>query len=334
MRKRLIFLFFAVLFTFMALCIVNRPLRAENFTLKALLAWPKGTLEDKAFTIFRDTVDRKVAEKYRGELKIQFIGGPEAVKTQDQVEALQSGMVDMVSTCSSFYASVLPEADAKKLSMFSPPEERTNGILAYMNDIHEKRIGAHVLATVGLGVKFHLYLKKLINTADLNGLSIRTSPVHMPVIKGLGGNPVVLPPTEIYVALERSVVDGFCWPTIGVRDWGWQRQVKYIVKPGFFIVDDPILVNLKTWKKLPRKLQDLLIEAGIEAEKKVYADYQDLEKNEYLLLEKEGVKIIDLPVSEKERFLKVAYGEGWKVILEKCPKAGPELKKLLTTGKK
>jgi hypothetical protein len=48
------------------------------------------------------------------------------------------------------------------------------------------------------------------------------------------------------------------------------------------------------------------------------------------LLKQAGVEVIDLPPAEKEKFLKVAYDEGWKDILAKCPETGPKLKTLLT----
>jgi TRAP-type C4-dicarboxylate transport system substrate-binding protein len=65
-------------------------------------------------------------------------------------------------------------------------------------------------------------------------LNIRVSPRYLQAIKGLGGNPVVIPPTEVYAALERNVVDGYCWPSVGIRDWGWHKQTKYVIDPGFY----------------------------------------------------------------------------------------------------
>jgi TRAP-type C4-dicarboxylate transport system substrate-binding protein len=238
-------------------------------------------------------------------------------------------MVDMVFTTSAYYLSVLPEVDALKLSDFAPAEERASGAWAYMNDLHEK-IGIYYLARLGLSIKFHLYLKKPIKSADLKGLNIRVSPMYLQVIKGLGGNPVVIPPTEVYVALERNVVDGYCWPSVGIGDWGWQKQTKYVVDPGFYNVPNPLLVNLKIWNNLPQKLRDLLKEAAIEAEKTVVAYFDDLAKKERPILFKEGIQVIDLPPAEKEKFLKVAYEEGWKDILGKSPQVGAKLKELLT----
>jgi TRAP-type C4-dicarboxylate transport system substrate-binding protein len=332
MKKRLAFTFFVVFFAFTVLVTQYGLAKAETFTLKAVTAWPKTASEYKAFTTFTDLVEQMVAKKYPGELKIQFIGGPEAVKTPDQVQALQRGMVDMVFTTSAYYLSVLPEVDALKLSDFAPAEERASGAWAYMNDLHEK-IGIYYLARLGLSIKFHLYLKKPIKSADLKGLNIRVSPMYLQVIKGLGGNPVVIPPTEVYVALERNVVDGYCWPSVGIGDWGWQKQTKYVVDPGFYNVPNPLLVNLKIWNNLPQKLRDLLKEAAIEAEKTVVAAFEDMAKQERPMLIKEGIQVIDLPPAEKEKFLKVAYEEGWKDLLGKSPVVGAKLKELLTKKK-
>ncbi|OGQ12508.1 MAG: hypothetical protein A2026_21355, partial [Deltaproteobacteria bacterium RBG_19FT_COMBO_46_12] len=248
--------------------------------------------------------------------------------------ALQRGMIDMVYTSSAYYTNVLPEIDCLKLTNYIPSEERASGAWAYINDLHEKKLGIYYLARVGLDIKFHLYLKgKTIKSADLTGLNIRVSPLYLQAIKGLGGNPVVIPPTEVYVALERNVVDGYCWPSVGIRDWGWQKHTQYVVDPGFYNVPNPLLVNMKVWNQMPQKLRDLLTEAAIEAEKRVVALFDDLAKQERPILLKEGIQVIDLPPAEKEKFLKIAYDEGWKDIIAKSPQIGPKLNELFTRKK-
>ncbi len=96
---------------------------------------------------------------------------------------------------------------------------------------------------------------------------------------------------------------------------------------------NPLLVNLQAWNKLPQKMKDLLNEASVEAEKKVVAEFAELAKQEIPILNKEGVQTLDLPPAEKEKFLKIAYDEGWKDIIQKNPQTGPELRKLLSKGK-
>jgi TRAP-type C4-dicarboxylate transport system substrate-binding protein len=332
MKKKISLLFFTF-FLALTVCVIHLDqVYAQAITLKAVTGWPKPSSENKSFFIFTELVEQMVAKKYPGELKIDYVGGPEAVKSTDQVQACQRGMVDMAYTTNAYYLSVLPEVDAYKLSEFTPMEERVNGAWKYMNDLHEKK-GLYLLGRLGLGEKFHLYLKKPIQSADLKGLNIRVSPMYLQIIKGLGGNPVVIPPTEVYAALERNVVDGFCWPAVGIRDWGWQKQVKYIVDPGFYQVPNPLVMNLSAWTNLPKKFKELFMEAAIEAEKRTIAHFDDLAKQERPILLKEGLQVIDLPAAEKEKFLKVGFDEGWKDVLAKNPDAGAKLKELLTKKK-
>jgi TRAP-type transport system periplasmic protein len=331
-RKRSVVSLVSVVFfaALLAFSVLNpTQVGAETFTLKAATAWPKTAIDDQAFFIFQKTLEQMVAKKAPGELKIRYIGGPEAVKTMDQVHAVQTGMIDMVFTANAYYVSLLPVVDAMKLSNMTPSEERKKGVWAYMKNLHEK-IGLYYLARLGLGEKFYLYLTKPIESADLTGLNIRVSPMYLQVIKALGGNPVVIPPTDVYTALQRGVVDGYCWPVVGIRDWGWDKVTKYIVEPGFYQTPNMLLLNLKTWNKLPKKLQNIMTEAAIESEKKVMAYFGKLAKEERPILLKEGIKIIDLPPAQKEKFLTVAYDSAWKEIIEKNPKTGPEIEKLLT----
>lgn len=303
--------------------------RSEPITLKAVTAWPKTASDNKSLDFFMESVAQQVEKKYRGELKINLVGGPEAVKITDQVQAAQRGMVDIVHTTNAYYVNVLPEADAMKLSNLTPWEERANGAWAYYNELHEKK-GLYFLGRIGTDLPFSLYLTKPIKTADLKGFNIRVSPMYLQLVKGLGGNPVVIPPTEVYTALERNVVDGYGWPTIGIREWGWEKHTKYIVEPSFYTGPHPMVMNLKTWNGLPKKFKDVIMEAAMEAEKKIVAYYKEEITKEFSLLKQAGVQVIDLPPAEKEKFLKVAYDEGWKDILTKCPETGPKLKALLT----
>lgn len=303
---------------------------AETRVLKAVTAWPKNATDNKAFFIFTELVEEMVAKKYPGQLKINYVGGPETIKSTDQAQAVQRGIVDIAFLTTAYYVSVLPDVDAIKLSEFPSPEERQRGATKFINELHEKKLGIIYLGRLGLDIKFNLYLKKPIQTADLKGLNIRVSPMYLQAIKGLGGNPVVIAPTDVFLALERGVVDGYCWPEVGIRDWGWEKHTKYMVEPGFYRVPNPLIMNKKAFDSLPKHLQELLIAATVEAEKRTYNLFQDLAKKERPELVKAGIQIIELPPAEREKFLKVAYDEGWKDIIQKLPKEGPELKKYLT----
>ena len=107
-------------------------------------------------------------------------------------------------------------------------------------------------------------------------------------------------------------------------------MTKYIVEPPFYQTPNMLLLSLKTWNELPKNLQQIMAEAAKESEKKVMAYFAKLAEEERPILLKEGIKVIDLPPAQKEKFLKVAYDSAWKEIIEKNPETGPEIEKLLT----
>jgi TRAP-type transport system periplasmic protein len=333
MKGRSSFLVFIAVLAFVSFPFLADMAAAQTTTLKVITAWPKNASDNKSLQFFMESVEQQVAKKYPGELKLNFVGGPEAVKITDQVHAAQTGMVDIVHTTNAYYVSLLPEADAMKLSELTPWEERASGAWAFYNDLHEKRLGLYFIGRVGTDLPFNLYLTKPIKTADLTGFNIRVSPMYLQLVKGLGGNPVVIPPTDVYTALERKVVDGYGWPSIGIREWGWEKHTKYIVEPGFYSGPHPMVMNLKTWNALPKKFKDVINEAAMDAEKKIVAYYADEIKKELPLLKQAGLQVIDLPPAEKEKFLRVASDEGWKDVIQKSPQTGPELRKLLTKKK-
>jgi TRAP-type C4-dicarboxylate transport system substrate-binding protein len=302
----------------------------KKITIKAITAWPKSVWEVANFMKFVDMVHENVAKKYPGELEIQYTGGPEVIPNREQVEALRGGLVDMVFTTDGYYVSAIPEVNALSLSMLDGWEERSTGVNDFLNKIHREKVNAVYLGRLGHNLPFTLYLLKPIKSADLTGLKIRCSPTLIGALKRLGAQPVVIPPPDIYTALERGVVDGFMWPAGLIRDWGWQEVTKYVVTPGVYNGANVVLVNKDLWDKIPDHLQKLLIETEDQAAQYAKDRSVDLVKNEFEVYRKLGIKFIDLPPAEAKKFTDAAYESLWEIILEKAPVNGAKLKKMVT----
>jgi len=303
----------------------------QKHVLKAVTAWPSTVLESTNFLEFVDIVNSNAEEKYPGELEIQYIGGPEAIPMPDQAEAVRTGTVDMLFTTTSYYTGLVPEAEVAKLTPFHPWEERDQGFNKFFNELHESKMNCFYLGRLGEDIGFQLYLNtKIEKPQDVKGLKIRVSPKYKACMEKLGAVPQVIPPGDVYTALERGVVNGHCWPVVGIRDWGWEEVTKYIVGPPFYNVDNVILINLDTWNGLPKHLQDLLIDSMKEAEHKVVSKVQKLAEEEVPILEGKGLQVIEFSPADSEWYLKTVYGAGWDEILAKCPENGPKLKEYLT----
>jgi TRAP-type C4-dicarboxylate transport system substrate-binding protein len=282
------------------------------------------------FMKFLDTVKDRVAQKYAGQLVIQYAGGPEVIPNREQVEAARMGVVDMVFTTDGYYVSAVPEVNALSVSMLDGWEERAKGVNALLDKLHQEKVNCIYLGRLGHNLPFTIYLTKPVKSADLSGLKIRCSPTNIPFLKTLGAQPVVIPPTEVYTALERGVVDGFMWPAGLIRDWGWERITKYVVQPGVYNGANVIVINKKKWDEIPDHLQKLLIEAEDETARFAKQRALDLVKNEVEALKKMGIQYIELPPAEAKKLTDAAYSSLWGVIIEKSPVYGPKLKEMVT----
>jgi TRAP-type C4-dicarboxylate transport system substrate-binding protein len=281
--------------------------------LRAVTAFPKALIYVKSFLKFVD----KVNAEGKGVVQIEYIGGPEAIPRREQADAVRNGVVDMQYGPASYYPGVVPESDALVGANTSPMEQRANGGLALMNQIHQKKLNAFYLAHPDSGAQFHIYLTKepkrnADGGLDLTGFKLRSAPIYREFFVGLGAVHVGIPVPEVYTSLERGLVDGLGWPSTGVMDFSWDKHLKYRVDPGFFEIDLGILVNLDKWKSLSQASRDLLQKIGIQHEKESYQFFKDLEAKEDAEVQKRGLKIIKLEGAAAKKYLDAAYKVPWE----------------------
>lgn len=299
--------------------------QSEPLVIKAITAFPKNHANNDPVPIFID----KVNTRAKGKVKIDWIGGPEVVKTFDQVHALKAGTIDMLLYYPFGYTkSVMPEAECKGLTELAEWEERKSGAFELWSEIFEKRVNAKYIGRFHSLVTFTVFSnKKIEKVSDFKGLKIRVMPLYIPFMKALGASPVTIPPPEIYTSIERGVVDGFMWPSVGMASFGLQEVTKYQVVPGVFQMEPATLISMKTWKKIPADVQALIMEIMQDME------YIATMRND-LLIEKEervraaaGMKTLVLPPEEAKKFRKICYEKTWEAVTERAPEYAPKLRK-------
>jgi TRAP-type C4-dicarboxylate transport system substrate-binding protein len=300
--------------------------RSEVITIKALTAFPKNHLNNDPVPLFIE----KVNERTEGKVKIDWIGGPEVIKTFDQVLALKAGTIDMILYYPFGYMkSVMPEAWAKGLTELAEWEERKTGAYDVWCEIFERRVNARYLGRFHSLLPFKVFSnKKIESVADFKGMKMRVMPLYIPFIKELGATPVTISPDEIYTSMERGVVDGFMWPNVGMISWGLQEVTKYQLDPGVFQMEPATMVNLNKWKKIPKDLQEKILDVMKDMEYIASMRNIMIEQKEEAVRKAAGMKTISLPPEEAQKFREVCYDITWKYVLEMAPEYGPKLREL------
>lgn len=111
-----------LIFGFMATKAQSQPI-----VLKAVTAFPKNHMNNDPVPIFIDKVNKRA----EGRLKIDWLGGPEVIKSFDQIVALKGGAIDMILYYPFGYMkSLMPECEAKGSSELAEWEERKEAPLS------------------------------------------------------------------------------------------------------------------------------------------------------------------------------------------------------------
>lgn len=105
--------------------------------------------------------------------------------------------------------------------------------------------------------------KPVYNLEDLKNLKIRTlgGPATTQM-KLLGGVPIPLPMSEVYLSLDKGVIDGIACSVTAVATWRFYEIVKYIVDAPLTASYLGMLMSEKKWQSLPADIQEQMMSVG------------------------------------------------------------------------
>ena len=310
----------------MAAAALAAPLaaQAQEITLKAVNAFQEGPYYARSFERFV----KKVNDEGKGLVQINYIGGPKAIPTFEQGNALRSGVVDMSNTTTSFVAGIVPEGLAINYTNQTMAEMRKNGAIDYLNKIMMEK-GLYYYARTGEGVQYYIYSNKRIDKADLTGLKLRIAPIYRDFFQKLGANVVQIAPGEVYTALERGVVDGYGWPLLGIFDLGWHEKTKFRIEPGFYAIELGVIFSANTWRKLNPAQRAFLEKQAVWLESQNVDMAAKDAPAEIKKQQDAGLQVIKLDAEQSRILQKTAYDAAWDAVVKSSPAHGAKLREML-----
>ncbi|MFH1488768.1 MAG: TRAP transporter substrate-binding protein DctP [Pseudomonadota bacterium] len=321
MKKALLFFICLVL----PFSVLVSNARSGPMVLKGVTAFPKNHLNNDPVPILVDKINKRA----QGKLRVDWVGGPEVIKSFDQILALKAGTIDMLLYYPYGYMKpVMPEAWCKGLSELAEWEERKTGAFEIWSEIFEKRVNGKYLGRLHNLLDFRVFSNKNIQKIeDFKGLKIRVMPLYIPFMKALGAAPVTTPPTEIYTSMERGVVDGFMWPNVGMVSFGLQEVTKYVLDPGVFQMEPATVIAMEKWKQIPKDVQDMIMDVVQDVEYIGTMRNELIVRKEARIREKAGMKTIKLSPEEAAKFVRICYEKTWEYVTEAAPEYASKLRK-------
>ena len=299
---------------------------AEEVTLRAVSYTPINTETSSHFARFID----KVNAEGKGLVQIKYLGGaPKVMSIFEVGNAVSKGSIDIANVSGVFYASLVPVANATFYSEYTIQELRKMGVWKLIVDIHREKMNVHYLARARDRMTLNYFVNKKITKPDFSGMKMRSSTLHTPFIKALGGTPIETGLPQIYPALERGVVDGLGFVTSLMMDFRLHEVVKYRIEPSFYRLDIALLVNSRVWEnKLNNEQRAFLTKMGEWVES---INVEDIEKDKAAKKRQEdaGMKVIRFTGQDCLDYIRKGYEAGWAAVIKRDPENAKKLRKLI-----
>jgi TRAP-type transport system periplasmic protein len=305
-------------------CLATLPFAAFGADFRVVSSW------DQSYPVrpkFLEVFLKNVEAASKGDMKF-IVSGPETVPPFEQLQPVSSGVFQMLFTHGAYHVGQTPYLVSVEALGGDLKKWREAGVREMVDKHYQKRN----LKLVALGQTpersaLQIILRQPIGpSGDLQGRKIRGTVTYSGVFNLLGASPVVLPPSEIYSALEKGVVDGAGWPVIGVLDYRWYEVAKYLVRPTFAMLTYPIFFNLDAWNKLNDRQKKILLDEGRKAEDLFYPEWTKLAEEEAAKLKERGVQIVEVGADKRDKMNKALVDTLFEIGLKSSPKDVGELR--------
>lgn len=298
-----------------------------EISMNAVTLAPKKASISGPFGMFVDAVN----EKFAGEFKINWRGGPEVMPPFGQAEAVRNGAMDMTYTSPSYYSGLVPTSGTMNLSFKDYAEIADTNYHERMTELHAEKDLVYLGEIPASDLNFLIYMADPVTGLDdLKGKRIRVFPALLPLVQALGAEAIVLPMGEIYTAMERGAIDGFMQGPVG-NVIQYEKVVDTVIYPGVYRAGFPVLVNKDAWAEVPTDLQDRITtflrdEIAPELDK-IWAD--DIAKG-VADMDTAGFTRLELSADEAAKLKQIAMDSAWAATAETAnPDVAAELREML-----
>ena len=136
-----------------------------------------------------------------------------------------------------------------------------------ISDDIAKRAGVMLIGYGGGGVRNIFANKVVSNLAEMKGLKVRVqgAPIWSKTFAAAGMAPTVIAYSEVYNAIQNRVIEAGENEAAGVEQMKFYEVAPSLSMTQHAITIRPLCFSVKTFQRLPKKLQDAVVRAGKEA---------------------------------------------------------------------
>jgi TRAP-type C4-dicarboxylate transport system substrate-binding protein len=262
----------------------------------------------KASQEFADEVNKRTG----GKVHITVFPSGTLNPPFETFNAIKTGIAQIGAAAVGYSAQIMP---LNKLFgdalMGIPTAKEASGLwtmaLKNLPELKDEFEGLHLLwvnSTLPLSIGTS---KKPINKLeDFKGLVMRFPPGLEPLAKTWGVSPISIAPGDLYVALQKGIVEGFMGGSEMLKAMRLAEYIKYITSVSMAFGISYTAMNIKTWESLPPDVQKVFNDLTEWAQALQLRYTEESEKESLDFAFSQGCKLIKIDKAEIDRIHQVS----------------------------
>lgn len=312
---------------------------ADARTLTFADSFPAGHyLSEHAMKIWM----KRVEELTNGEIDWTYFPAGQIAKAKGTLTAVRDGRIDAAYVGISYFADKLPLNTVSMLpGMTTSSSAGSPAYWQLLKDdtpLREEFLKNNSVPVFGAMIdpyQMVMATGPLMTPEDFKGKKIRSAGGAMNLtLERLGAIPVAMPAPDMYVAMERGIVDGTLFSVNSIKPYRVNELAKSLSRNGSFgTFVFSIAVNKATFDSLSPEIQKAFIQAGDDTVKHLSSYVDESVGKNIEEFAKEGIEIYDFP-PETMKVIDAALGEAEQDWVDRIAARGLPAEAVLTEFKK
>lgn len=273
----------------------------ETYTLRLAMQQGNVSREESAEVTWVERFKEEVEANSNGRITVEIYPSAQLGSQEDNVASLLNNSLEMTCVNSTILNSVSPSTMMLACPALFSGEEECDAVLAgewgqnFWNDVAEES-GVRVLAAFCNGMRsFTTSNKKLTTVESAKGVTFRVMPsaVYEKMVEAIGANPVPMPGSEMYTAMQNGTVDGQENPPVNILNDKTYEVQKYLVLDKHVASVVTFDISEACWQSLPEDLQKVVADAAALVTPEAAAVCKTLNENGVAKLEELGMSVYE-----------------------------------------
>ena len=278
--------------------------RAEKANVLRLAGpWPPLDPVSIQLQAFADKFNARAGGKY----VVEMHPGESLIKLGESIDALRTGAVEMSGWPIGMFASVDRRFAAAEVPFLANNVEADAAmqvaLMPIYNQFMEKKFNSKALFTFTCLALDVCGTKPVKIAADWKGLLTQSvSPQSARFIEAMGGASVAMPFPEGYQALQKGVVNATMQSSSMMIMFKLNEVAQYATRGYLIPASLMIGVNMDTFRKMPKDIQEILVDVGKQQQKEANDYFIRVDKENTKTLTNMGMEVYTLPKAERDRW--------------------------------